>query len=125
MSLLNDVADVFNGLGELAGAGTISRHTAGAYDPVAGKIGIGSTASCACQVVLDTMSIRGLGFKFSLDDGMVQTGFIDALIPAKGLTFAPMPDDTLTVNGTPYNVVLVRPTYAGSVPIAYLMMVRL
>ena len=122
MSLLDDVGDAFAGLGELAATATITRVTPGAYVPATGLNATGTTTTCNCVAVLDSTSLKGLGFKFG--EGLVQSGDIEALVPAKGLSFDPLPGDIITAAGIQFTVVSVRPAYAGSVAVMFACLVR-
>jgi len=122
MSLLDDVGGVFAGLGDLAAPATLTRTVPGAYDPVTGTNGAPTVTNCATSAVLDSSSLKTLGFVFG--DGLVQGGDIGAMIPAKGLTFDPAPGDTLTVLGWAYVVIAVQPTFAGAVPVFHKLLVR-
>jgi hypothetical protein len=122
MSLLDDVADVFAGLDDLGAPATLTRTTPGAYNPTTGGNAAGTTTNSTTTAVLDAATSVKLGFIFG--PALVQGGDIMAMIPAKGLASAPLPGDTLTVAGWTYKVVQVVPTWAGSVPVVYSMLVR-
>lgn len=106
----------------LAAPAVLTRTTHGAHNSATGAPAAGTTTNCACLAVLDSSSLKTLGFVF--DSNLVQGGDIQALIPAKGLTFDPLPGDTLTIGAVVYIVVDVKPTYAGSVPVMFGLLVR-
>ena len=122
MSLLDDVGDVYAGLGELAAPAVLSHTTRGVHNSATGTPGVNTITTCNTLAVLDATSMRGLGFKYG--EGLVQGGDIDALVPGKGLTFTPQPGDLITVAGTQYTIVTVRPTYAGAVAVTHSLLVR-
>jgi len=121
MSLLDDVGGAFADLGDLAAPAVLSRITPGAYDPATGTNAAGTTQTCPCLAVLDA-SQKGLGYVFG--DGLVQSGDLSALIPAKGLTFDPAPGDSLAVAGSAFSVIGVVPTFSGATPVLFKMLVR-
>jgi hypothetical protein len=120
--LLNTVSGVFAKLGGLAASATITRTVAGAYDPVTGGPTPGSTTAISTKAVLDSTSLRTLGFRYG--EGLVQTGDMEAMIPAAGLTFDPAAGDSLTVGGVAYTVIGARPTYEGATPVLWQLLVR-
>ena len=120
--LLNTVSGVFAKLGGLAASATITRTVAGAYDPVTGGPTPGSTTTISTKAVLDGSGTKALGFRYG--EGLVQTGDIEAMIPAAGLSFAPAAGDSLTVGGVAYVVIAARPTYEGSTPVLWQLLVR-
>ena len=120
--LLNTVSGVFARLGGLAASATITRTVAGAYDPVTGGPTTGSTTAINTKAVLDASSTKALGSRYG--EGLVQTGDLEAMIPAAGLTFDPAAGDSLTVGGVAYVVIGARPTYEGSTPVLWQLLVR-
>lgn len=120
--LLNTVSGVFAKLGGIAASATITRTVAGAYDPVTGGPTPGSSTTLSTKAVLDSTSLRTLGFRYG--EGLVQTGDMEAMIPAAGLTFDPAAGDSLTVGGVAYVVIAARPTYEGSTPVLWQLLVR-
>lgn len=120
MSLLDEVGDVFGDLADLAAEATLTRYTPGVYVPATGTNATGTTTTCSCLTVMDGEA--PLGFKFGY--GLVQEGDLMALIPAKGLTFNPLPLDTLTVLAATFTIVSVHVVYAGSVPVLFSCLVR-
>jgi hypothetical protein len=122
MSILDTVASTF---AKLAGKGlaascVLSRAYVGAYDPATGTNAVGAATTCAVPAVFDASG--GLGYVFGAD--LVQAGDIKASIPAKGLTLAPAPGDSLIALGSTFAVVGVKPTFAGAVPVSYDLLVR-
>ena len=101
--------------------GTLTQTTLGTFDPATGTSPNTSTTANV-NVVLDS-ALRVLGFKFSPD--LIQSGDIMATIPAKGLPFVPAPGDRLVVPQGTFAVKEVKPTWAGSTPVLYEMLVRL
>ncbi len=123
MSLLDDVAGAFADLGgDLSATATLTRTTPGAYDPVSGTDSGGTTVTSTALAVLDSSSLQTLGYVFG--DGLVQTGDIQATLPAKGLTFDPAPGDVFTAASMTFRVIGTKPTYAGSVPVMWNLLVR-
>ncbi len=123
MSLLNDVSTLFGGLGELAAAGTLTQVSPGSYNPGVGTISGRTPTVTPIQVVLDSTSIKTLGYKYG-EQGLIQVGDIEAHIPAKGIPSQVMPGDVVGVGDTNYRVVLVRPSFAGATPVLYSCVVR-
>ena len=120
--LLSTVSGVFAKLGGLAASATITRTVLGAYDPVTGGPTPGSTTTINTKAVLDATSLRTLGLRYG--EGLVQTGDIEAMIPAAGLTFDPAAGDILTLGGVTYTVIGARPTYEGATPVIWNLLVR-
>jgi hypothetical protein len=120
--LLNTVSGVFAKLGGLAATATITRTVAGAYDPVTGGPTPGSTTAISTKAVLDGSGTKTLGSRYG--EGLVQTGDLEAMIPAAGLTFDPAAGDSLTVGGVAYVVIDARPTYEGATPVLWQLLVR-
>ena len=120
--LLNTVSGVFAKLGGLAASATITRTVAGAYDPVTGGPTPGSTTTINTKAVLDGSGTKALGFRYG--EGLVQTGDLEAMIPAAGLSFAPAAGDSLTVGVVAFTVIAARPTYEGSMPVLWQLLVR-
>ena len=120
--LLNTVSGVFARLGGLAASATITRTVAGAYDPVTGGPTTGSTTAINTKAVLDGSGTKALGSRYG--EGLVQTGDLEAMIPAAGLTFDPAAGDSLTVGGVAYAVIAARPTYEGATPVLWQLLVR-
>lgn len=98
----------------------LTQITPGVFDPATGT-SVDTTATANVNVVLDS-ALRVLGFKFSPD--LIQSGDIMATIPSKGLTFTPMPGDTLVVPQGTFIVKEVKPTWAGSAAVLYELLVR-
>jgi hypothetical protein len=119
--IVDQVANAYVILG--AGSAVLAHVEPGTYDPGSGTSTGSVTSTCTTQVKLDGTSLKTLGFKFG--DGLVQGGDIDGSIPGKGLTFAPLPGDTLTANGFPYVIVSVRPSYTpGGSAAEYSLLLR-
>ena len=121
MSLQNDVASIFDGLGELAATGTLTRKTLGTYDPATGG-SLATTTTSPCKCVLDASSLKTLGYKFG--EGLVRGGDLLALIPNSGLTFEPAAGDTLTLAVGTFNVIGNHPVYGGASVLLHQLLVR-
>ena len=123
MILLDDVGGAFADLGDLAANATLTLITPGEYDAAIGTIASSGKKTCACKAVIDGSLSSSLGYKY--DANLVKSGDVEALVPAKGLTFEPTAGCVLTVAGKQYVVICVRPAFAGSVPVLYNLLVRL
>lgn len=123
MSVLQDVSDLFAGLGEFAVAGTITQNSAGAYNPATGQQSGRTPTVTPIVVALSATSMKTLGFKYG-QQGLIQVGDIEAFLPAKGITIEVMPGDVVSAGGTNYRIVLVRPEFTGATPVFYSCVVR-
>jgi len=124
MSIRDTVAATYAKLAGkgLAATAVLTRVVPGAFDTTTGTNAAGTTTTSACFAVLDSSSLKTLGFKFG--EGLVQGGEILATVPAKGLSFDPAAGDTLTTAGVPFVVIDVQPTYAGDVAVMFSCLVR-
>ena len=98
----------------------LTQITPGVFDPATGT-STNTTVTANVNVVLDS-ALRVLGFKFSPD--LIQSGDIMATIPAKGLPFVPEPGCVLAVPQGTFIAKEVKPTWAGSIPVLYELLVR-
>jgi hypothetical protein len=93
-------------------AGTLSHIDTGGYDPATGTTTGAVTTVTPCSAMLDSSSLKTLGFKFG--DGLVQGG--DMMATLAGIV--PAAGDILTINSgpyaAPYNVIAVQPQFIGS-----------
>lgn len=105
----------------LAAPAVLTRTTHGAHNSATGTPAAGTTTNCNCLAVRSA-DAKGLGFLFG--ESLVQGGDEKALVPAKGLTFDPLPGDTLTMGGVPWVVIASQATYAGAVPVMFSLLVR-
>jgi head-tail adaptor len=97
---------------------TITRKVTGAYDPVAGTTGPGSTVTVTVSAIAvtpsdsDLLSFRTNGWK--IDRAVALLVAADALG-----SFAPKPGDTLLWNGRTYAVRDIKPLGSSWIPMAY------
>lgn len=96
---------------------TLQRTAPGVYNPTTGTGGTPTVTTTGTFGILDTTSIKTLGFKYG--DDLVRSGDIQITIPAKNLTFAPELGDTLVTPQWPYIIAGIRPVYSGSVAVIY------
>ncbi len=101
---------------------TLSRSVMGEYDTATGTVSAGSVLTAACSVIRDAASSSALGYVFGA--GLVQTGDEKFVIPARDLTFDPMPGDTVTISGVAWRVVGVHPVYVGTTIGMFELLVR-
>jgi len=97
-------------------AGTLTHRTEGAYNVTTGT----STPTTSTTAVNGTLSDYSANER---GDGIRATD-LKFTIPAASVTTAPDPDDTVTIDGTVYQVVDVRPTYSGDQVAIYELQLR-
>jgi len=99
---------------------TLTRRP-GTYDPTTGMV-----SDTAPQVVtlngLPDSTYRKLGQTYGSE--LIQSGDLDVLVAAKGLTLTPAPGDELSWGPEIYKVQLVKPTYSGEQVATYNLLVR-
>ena len=96
---------------------TLTRRTAGAYNPATGAATITSTTADAQGAIFD---IRGKEF----DPQMVQVGDRKIIMAAVGLDFAPEPGMHVTVGADEWSVVQAGAINPGAVDVIYKLQVR-
>ncbi len=121
-TLQDSAARAFKIKGVSASA-TLTQTTPGAFDPVTGTTGVGTSTVTACLATLSTLTKRIPGGAFGANS-LIQEGDLFATIPAKGITVDPAPGDTLTFRGAVWTVKGTWPTFVGSTPVLYELWVR-
>lgn len=112
---------VYNAIKRVGAPVVITRTVFGTVDPVTGEAP-STVASVDTYGALDASSLKTLGFKYG--DGLVQSGDLIAMLPAKGLSFEPSAGDTILLRGSLYTVKMNQPTYYGSTVVKHDCLVR-
>lgn len=122
MSLYDDLrADAQALLGEYGNAtGTLTKRTAGEYDPATAVTGEDRLETATVTVFMDTSDLQNLGRKFGAD--LVRGGDALALLAAGDLT--PEEGDTLTLGTETWTILRVRTTPEGGNAVVHELLVR-
>ena len=101
MSFYTDIQTTANNtLAELGQAVTLTSKTTGAYNPATGN----------AAVTVSTQQVKCVVFPFSardIDGTLIRQGDQKLLLGMAGTT-APQVDDTVTIGGTTYTIILVK-----------------
>ena len=98
--------------------GTLTHVTPGGYDPTTGTTTGAVTTVTPCSAVLDSTSLKTLGYKFG--DGLVQAGDVLALVAG----ILPVAGDILAVATGSFVVISSRPTFLGDAVVVTDCLVR-
>jgi hypothetical protein len=100
--------------------GTLSKRTAGEYDPATAVTGEDRLETATVTVFMDTSDLQNLGRKFGAD--LVRGGDALALLAAGDLT--PEEGDTLTLGTETWTILHVRTTPEGGNAVVHELLVR-
>lgn len=110
-----------NAIGQYGKSVVYRAMTQGAYNTATGTAPQ-SSVDTPCRGVVDTQSLRTLGFKFG--EGMVQNGDVLVLVAAAALPSTPAPGDRVTIDSFDWTVVANRPTWSGDQIALHELLVR-
>ncbi|MTD34025.1 hypothetical protein [Paludibacterium denitrificans] len=96
---------------------TVTHTTASAFDPATGGVTQTTQSSTAKGIVsaVNTREVNGT---------TIQLGDKKVRFYAPDLSFEPVPNDSVTIGGQPWNVSDVLPTWEGDSAVSYLLIVR-
>jgi hypothetical protein len=103
-------------LTEFGQAVTLSRQTAGAYNPATGAAAVTVTTQTGTGAIFDYGSR-------DIDGTLIKQGDKKLLLAALGIT-APQVDDTVTVNGVVYTIVLIKALNPAATAVMYICTIR-
>lgn len=118
-TLSNAVARTYKQFGERV---TISQDIPGAYDPTTGTLTGTTTKTATVYGTVELVSQKKLGYLF--DGAMVQGGEMLVNLSAKGMTFVPMPGDSLITSRDNLVVVQAQPVSIRGILVSYTLLVR-